>query len=339
MNDYKRLDLSKWKLFRFDSVFSYKRGKRYIKEDHSFGDIAYISSTKNNNGIDAYVSPPDYMKVYKNKITLNNSGSVGYCFYHPYEFVCSDHCTVIDILCEKQELNIYIAIFLKPIIEKFKDKYVFSREISDERLKKETIMLPIDENENPDWQFMEDFIKKSSTNVVFDDQKKMKNISENKKIKMFNLDINKWQYFHLAEYFNMFAGKYYEDYNQGNTPLVSSSDTNNGVMHMIDISPAFNGNMLTIGKIGATTYYQKEPFLATSDVTVLAPKFKCFNKYIGLFMATIINQEGCKWSYGRQIRLGDSKKLKIKLPVDKNGNPDWQFMENYIKSLPYSANL
>ena len=29
----------------------------------------------------------------------------------------------------------------------------------------------------------------------------------------------------------------------------------------------------------------------------------------------------------------------IQLPVDENDNPDWQFMEDYIKSLPYSKNL
>lgn len=29
----------------------------------------------------------------------------------------------------------------------------------------------------------------------------------------------------------------------------------------------------------------------------------------------------------------------IKLPIDNNGKPEWQFMEDYIKSLPYSSNL
>ena len=33
------------------------------------------------------------------------------------------------------------------------------------------------------------------------------------------------------------------------------------------------------------------------------------------------------------------QKSLIKLPVDSNGKPDWQFMEDYIKSLPYSINL
>jgi hypothetical protein len=29
----------------------------------------------------------------------------------------------------------------------------------------------------------------------------------------------------------------------------------------------------------------------------------------------------------------------IKLPVKTDGSPDWQFMENYIKTLPNSAGI
>ena len=29
----------------------------------------------------------------------------------------------------------------------------------------------------------------------------------------------------------------------------------------------------------------------------------------------------------------------MKLPADMDGNPDWQFMENYIKALPYGDRL
>ena len=31
--------------------------------------------------------------------------------------------------------------------------------------------------------------------------------------------------------------------------------------------------------------------------------------------------------------------MKIKLPVTPSGEPDWKFMENYIKSLPYSKHI
>ncbi len=153
------LNISKWKEFAFNKVFDFKRGKRLTTLDQSDGNIAYISSTKTNNGIDNYISPPDNMTVYNNVMTINNSGSVGYVFFHTYDFVCSDHCTVISIKDKSILLNNYIAIFLKPIIESVKPKYNFAREISDSRLTKEKISLPVDKKGNPDWLYMENYIK------------------------------------------------------------------------------------------------------------------------------------------------------------------------------------
>ncbi len=153
------LDISKWQEFNFPDVFKFNRGKRLTTLDQISGDIAYISSTKENNGIDNYITPPEKMTVYNNCLTLNNSGSVGYVFYHTYDFVISDHCTVIYPKDKKIVLNQYIATFLKPIIESVKPKYNFAREISDSRLKKEKISLPADSKGNPDWQYMEDYIK------------------------------------------------------------------------------------------------------------------------------------------------------------------------------------
>ena len=58
-----------------------------------------------------------------------------------------------------------------------------------------------------------------------------------------------------------------------------------------------------------------------------------------MFLTTIINIEQYRYNYGIKCSQTRIKNIKIKLPVDSKGNPDWQFMENYIKSLPYSANL
>jgi hypothetical protein len=57
-------------------------------------------------------------------------------------------------------------------------------------------------------------------------------------------------------------------------------------------------------------------------------------------IATIIDfNESYRWTYGRQCRVNDTENIRIKLPVTPEGTPDWQFMENYIKSLPYSKNI
>ena len=60
------------------------------------------------------------------------------------------------------------------------------------------------------------------------------------------------------------------------------------------------------------------------------------NKYIGLFIATIINKEKFRFTYGRAVYSGVISNLSIKLPVDKKGSPDWAYMESYIKFLPYA---
>ena len=156
-----------------------------------------------------------------------------------------------------------------------------------------------------------------------------------------NLNTNNWNEFKLSDLFNIVAGKYHypEEYENGKTPYVSASNSNNGVAQLISLPPDFKGNCIVTGKVGCTAFYQPDNFCATSDVNILIPKYYNFNKYIGLFIVSIINKsENYKWSYGRQCRVGDSINIVIKLP-EKNGQPDWEFMENYIKSLPYGDRI
>ncbi len=49
--------------------------------------------------------------------------------------------------------------------------------------------------------------------------------------------------------------------------------------------------------------------------------------------------EKYRFNYGRKWGIDRMKKSLIKLPVDSDGKPDYKFMEDYIKSLPYSINL
>jgi hypothetical protein len=63
------------------------------------------------------------------------------------------------------------------------------------------------------------------------------------------------------------------------------------------------------------------------------------NPYIAMFLCTLIELEKYKWAFGRKWRPIRMPKSTIKLPATPQGEPDWQFMENYIKSLPFSSSL
>ncbi len=72
---------------------------------------------------------------------------------------------------------------------------------------------------------------------------------------------------------------------------------------------------------------------------IILPKHDFLNKYVAMFLITIFNKNTIKFSYGNSANPNDIENLIIKLPIDKNGEPDWKYMENYIKSLMYSKYL
>jgi nitrogen regulatory protein PII-like uncharacterized protein len=157
-----KINLSSWKKFKLGDLFKHKRGKRYKKGDHKLGDIAYISSSAKNNGIDNFVNPPSTLTIYENCITIANSGSVGTCFYHDYKFVASDHVHVLWL--KENNLKKEIALFLCAVIEQNKNKFMFNKEISESTIKEIEFFLPT-KNDGPDWTFMEKHIKNISQQI------------------------------------------------------------------------------------------------------------------------------------------------------------------------------
>lgn len=145
-----------WSEFYLKDIFAeIQRGKRLKKADHKKGKMPYVSSTGLNNGVDGYVGNIENVRVFSDCLTIANSGSVGACFYQPFEFVASDHVTQL----KNENFNPYIYKFISSIIRRLGVKYSFNREMNDARIKKEKIMLPIDDNNEPDYHYMENFMK------------------------------------------------------------------------------------------------------------------------------------------------------------------------------------
>ncbi len=124
---------------------------------------------------------------------------------------------------------------------------------------------------------------------------------------------------------------------------VGAKKENNGFMYKVvrDESYATKGNCIVFigdgqGSVGYSTY-QENDFIGSTTLSM--GRNDHLNKYNALFVITLLDKERFKYSFGRKWNGEKLKNTKIKLPVDKYGNPDWQFMENYIKSLPYSASI
>lgn len=165
---FELLDLEdvKWKEFKFEKIFKkIQRGKRLTKSNQIEGNTPYISSTAMNNGVDNFINNEDNVRKFKNCLTVANSGSVGACFYHHYEFVASDHVTSLK-LNDEDNADKYIYIFISSIIKRLEEKYSFNREINDKRIRQEKIILPVDENGNPHWEYMRMFMKEIESEKI-----------------------------------------------------------------------------------------------------------------------------------------------------------------------------
>ena len=151
-----KLDEKDWAAFHIVELFDkVQRGKRLKTEDHIVGNTPYISSTAINNGVDNFIGNTKNVRRYTHCLSLANSGSVGSCFYEPFEFIASDHVTHL----KKNGINKYQYLFLSVMLNRLSEKYNFNREINDTRIKTEVIVLPVDDNGAPDYSYMEQYIK------------------------------------------------------------------------------------------------------------------------------------------------------------------------------------
>ncbi|MFZ1626451.1 MAG: restriction endonuclease subunit S [Candidatus Moraniibacteriota bacterium] len=153
------LDDKEWRWFRLDELFDIERGKCGSAEKllEKGNDINYVGAKKDNNGV-MYRVKRDSRYVSKgNSIVFigDGQGSVGYSTYQPEDFIGS---TTLSIGYNKH-LNPFIGLFLVTLLDKERFKYSFGRKWNGEKLKGTKIKLPVDNDNQPDWKLMEDYIK------------------------------------------------------------------------------------------------------------------------------------------------------------------------------------
>ena len=121
---------------------------------------------------------------------------------------------------------------------------------------------------------------------------------------------------------------------------MSSSSLNNGIDNYIG-NGYTDENCISFacyGSIGEV-FYQDQKCWISDNANVFYLRDRKLNPFLAMFLITILRLEQFRFSYGMTGKKERLQSFKIKLPVTKNGEPDWDFMEKFIKSLPYSSSL
>jgi hypothetical protein len=86
------------------------------------------------------------------------------------------------------------------------------------------------------------------------------------------------------------------------------------------------------GSVGYSNYMDKN-FIGSTTLSI--GYNKNLNKYNAMFIVTVLDLERFKFSFGRKRKSNLTNSI-VKLPTTIDGVIDWQYMENYIRELPYA---
>lgn len=296
----------------------------YLKT--SDGGVNFVGRSSKNHGVSAIVAPlPEVMPYETGLITVALGGTkLLSSFIQEKPFYTAQN---VAVLRPKEPMTFAEKLFMCLSIRHNRFRYcAFGRE-ANRTLR--NLLVP-EKEEFPDWITNQkpETIDAISRPVI--------------PSTIFSIDFTEWYLFQLKSLFDIKKGKRLTKANQsiGTTPYIGAIEYNNGISSYIGQEAIHTGGTISVTYNGsvAEAFYQPIPFWATDDVNVLYPKFN-LTPAIALFITTLIRQEKYRFNYGRKWHMERMKESCIRLPVKPDGTPDWDFMEQYIKSLPYSSQI
>ena len=354
------LDVKNWGTFKVSDLFVVKYGVNLElntceETEDKDSSVNFVARTAENNGVSARVKnitgvvPQD-----KGLISVAGGGSVLSTFLQPEPFYSGRDLYTLE---SKVDISDEAKFFIITVIEQNKYKYSYGRQ-ANKTLPDLLLKLPVNEQGKPDYKFMEQYVKRLHHKPL---------TTKNKSTKVPELNTATWKEFRFGSLIkNIYKSKSInkddlQEVKEGENGIryITRTGEDNGcelIASMTDIEQnnIEKGNALTIGDTTATCFYQGEDFITGEHIVVVRANW--LNEYNALYVCTILGLEMYKYSYGREFLIDRIKETIIKLPIvltdrgdpyfdkrctySKEGYvPDWQFMENYIKSLPYGDRI
>ena len=340
------IDTSTWTKFKFSDIFVTEKhgsglqvptGAMMSKKDLKDGDIPRVTVSNFNNGITGYYADSDdkNYRTYQNFISVSFLGTV---FYQP-DKVSLD----MKVHCLKPldyELNVYSAGYIVSIIRKAISNFAYSDQLSSTVLAELEFALPATSDGYPDWDYMESYMK-----AVMEESKKSIKSLKRVDVAKHLIDTKDWKKFHLYDgIFDIDMGtkmdksKMYETNPTVN--FVGRANANNGITTRVDkvdgVEPYKAGYMtLSLGgEYLGSCFIQPEPFYTSQNVIVLIPTFD-MSDYIKRYLGTVIFRESRLHykAFVDELNRHIKTDFEICLPVTSDGEPNWKYMEDYMKQI------
>jgi len=244
-----------WRPFYLTDIFTFiKLGKELCRSEYieyiEYG-MPVVTRSAKNNGISGFLANKENVTISERCLTLSAGGNIGSAFYQPFRFIYNKGIYALS----NPKFTKYTYLFLSTLIVKIGYKYSFYREINYYRLCREKIILPVNEKDEPDYEYMDKYCKLRMKEMK--DLYRVKNyFQENDK----SLENIKWRPFMISDIFIIKSGVAITKamMRNGDIPVISASKENNGISAWIVADTTESKNVLSVnsnGSVGETFYH------------------------------------------------------------------------------------
>jgi hypothetical protein len=294
----------------------------------------FVNRSNKNCGVSARIIEVDHKKPFETGlITVAMGGSILSSFVQQEPFYTGQN---VKVLKPKMPMSLAVKLYYCHCIELNKFRFsTFGREAN---YSFDSLLVPA-LNELPDWL--------GNYNVdysLLDTPVRQKNIL---------LNTENWKKYKLESIFHYKRGKGITkaeiDNYSGFIPCVQSGETNNGIIGFMNAELKNDKNHTFVtspflsvarsGTSGCVNVQDEDSYVGDSAYALKLKDKSRETMFVYLFLAVVLNMERYRYTYGRKVSIEKYIETYISLPADKIGEPDWLFMENYIKKLPYSEKI
>ena len=278
-------------------------------------------------------------------------------FYQGYKFKCDDNISVLN-LDNSVSQSKYIYLFLVVALSRLKEKYSYAKQVRPHRLTRERLLLPIQSDGTPDWEFMSTYMKQEEERLIVSARRKLEKQLLGNIVSLGALNDREWKDFCFSDIFEIVDGYYNKKppvSEGGILPFLGATQAQNGLTGFTSVElvmtydrvgeiamsdkekRVYRGGCIAITNDGSVghAYYQAREFTCSHSITVVYLKGREMTKHLALFLIPSIQKAGQSFAYAKKWRPIRMRRSKLMLPIDANGMPDWEFMSAFMLRMEH----
>jgi hypothetical protein len=235
-------------------------------------------------------------------------------------------------------MNKHLGTFLVSTLRQTVANFSYGDQLSSTDLPKRKILLPVNNVNKPDWDFMSEYMQQHENTMVSRYEKYLNTLETDKKPV---IDPLRYSEFKIGDLFELTQGKSkglnHLQENKKGINYLGATNQNNGVLAQVspELKQIQKGNCIAFIRNGegsmGYSIYKAEDFIATSDITV--GYNNDLNRYVGQYIVSVANRVRGKYNFGYKRSRARLAKETLSLPTTTDGKPDYEYMQAYMQDI------